>query len=358
MVAMHQFIPTFAPHDAIGNHTRGVRDVLRGLGIRSDIYVDGARGELASECRDYRSFRGDDEPTWLLYQASTGSPMGDFLVDRPEPVIVDYHNITPASFFAPWEPHVGAELHAGRRQLAALAPRAVLGLADSEYNRLELDALGYRPSAVLPILLDTADFERAWSTATHDRLRAESAGSTSWLFVGRVSPHKAQHDIVKAFAVYRRTYDPGARLRLVGSPASARYLSALGELIGALGLDGVVELVGNVSDADLSAHYRAADVFVVLSDHEGFNVPLLEAMHHGTPIVAYAAAAVPETLGDGGLCLPDKAPTLVAAAVHRVASDGALRAALVAAGRRRLADFDIAVTRARLVELVEGVVGR
>ena len=276
-------------------------------------------------------------PTWLLYQCSTGSPVAEWLLRRPEPKLSNYHNITPAAFFAPWEPHVGAELDVARRQLADLAAGTELAVCDSAYNEAELVELGYRATTVVPILLDTAAFEHEVDRAHLDRLLAAKAGGgADWLFVGRVAPNKCQHDLVKAFAAYRKLYDPRARLHLIGGSSSHAYLTALERFIEALDLGGAVRITGSVSAGELTAHYRAADAFVCLSEHEGFCVPLLEAMHHHVPIVALGAAAVPETLGGAGLVLDDKDPATVAATVARVVDDPALRAARVASGDARL----------------------
>lgn len=356
MTAVHQFIPSFAPRTAVGDHTLQVRRLLHDLGIESEVYVGEAREAGRVRVHPFRDFAPTGAPTWLLYQCSTGSPMADFLVARPEPKVVDYHNITPASLFGPWEPHVGAELRAGRRQLAELAPVTELGIADSGFNRDELDAVGYRRSVVVPILLDLD----AFGAVPPDRAAVErlSAGpGARWLFVGRISPNKAQHDLVKALAVYRRVYDPDARLRLVGGSSSHAYLTALQRFITELGLSDAVDFAPDVTLEELRAHFEAADVFVVASDHEGFCVPLLEAWHHRLPIVATASTAVPETLGDGGLLLPRKAPALFAASAARVVGDGALREALVAAGSRRLADFALPKTRARFADAITSLVG-
>ena len=178
------------------------------------------------------------------------------------------------------------------------------------------------------------------------------AETAARLLATRLAPHKAQHDIVKAFAAYRRFHNPDAHLYLVGGGPEDSYAHTLRRFVHGLGLDDAVTLTGGVSPADLVAYYRAADVFVVCSEHEGFCVPLLEAMYHRVPIVAFAAGAVPETLGDAGLLLEVKDPCTVAAAVDRVAGDAALRGQLVAAGTRRAREFDISRTGPAFVDAV------
>jgi glycosyltransferase involved in cell wall biosynthesis len=338
--AIHQFVPSFAPRDAIGTHVRALRRLLHGLGIESDVYVGESREAGKGEVRDYLSYAGakSGQRTWLLYQLSTGSKVAEYLLARPEPKLVDYHNITPPQFFFPWEAHVGVELDHGRQQIPLLAHCTDLAFNDSAFNEAELIQMGYPKTVVAPIFVDYESFDRGADARLLDRLASSKRGA-EWLFVGRIAPNKAQHEIVKAFAAYRRLYDQYARLTLVGGSSSHAYLTAIKRYAEALGVDTAVTLAGSVSQPELAAYFSAADVFVCLSDHEGFCVPLLEAMHHRVPVVAYESSAVPETLGDGGLLLSTKGPVEVAAAVHRVVADEAVRNALVAAGQRRLADF-------------------
>lgn len=365
MTAVHQFVPTLAPRDAVGRHYLAVQETLRAAGYRSDIYSYEAKDEYKRLARPFASYDGpvstggSAEPTWLMYHSSVGSPVADFVAARDEPLIVDYHNITPAPFFARWEPALAGALMKGRRQLAGLEARADLGIADSAFNAQELTDLGYAHTAVVPILLDVAELDAAPADpATLRRLTdAHAGGGADWLFVGRLAPNKAQHDIVKAFAAYRRLYDDRARLHLVGASSSHQYEMALTSFIDALGLADAVDVTGGVSAGALTAHFEAADVYVVASEHEGFCVPLLEAMHHRIPIVAYAATAVPETLGDAGLLLDAKDAYTIATAVHRVVTDPALRAQLVEAGIERLHAFDIDKSRRKLLDALGPVVG-
>jgi L-malate glycosyltransferase len=355
--AVHQFVAALEP-GAVGAHVLEVRRLVHDLGLRSEAFAEHIRPEMTAVGTSFTDYGGkvparpDDV---LLYHTAIGSTVADFVLQRPERLAVDHHNITPERFLAGWEPGATYGLSWGRAQLAAFAPRAELGIADSTHNEDELVALGYRRTTVVPILLDLAAFDVEPDRPRLEQLGEWSSGGTSWLFVGRVAPHKCHHDLVKAFAVHRRVYDPDATLQLVGGFASGAYVASLRAYVLALQLEDAVRITDTVTPAELSAHYRSADVFVCLSEHEGFCVPLLEAMHHRLPIVAFASTAVPETLGGAGLCLDRKGPELVAAAVHRVASDQALRGGLVEAGSRRLADFDLRVTRRRMVEAIESL---
>jgi glycosyltransferase involved in cell wall biosynthesis len=187
--------------------------------------------------------------------------------------------------------------------------------------------------------------------------RKAATGGADLLFVGKISPHKAPHDLVKMLAVLRRLYDPAARLHLVGSPLGETYEPALRAFIDELGLTDAVNFAGSVSGAELEAYLQSADVFVCASDHEGFCVPLAEAMGHGVPIVAYGVTAVPETVADAGLVLPDKSPVHFASAVAKVITDPALRQHLSSSGLARAAEFSLPDSQRRFVSLVQEAIG-
>ncbi len=350
MTALHQFLPSLAPRDAIGAHTLAIRKVLRGQGIESDIYAGEVHRELRAEARSYKEWSGG---TPMLYHAAIGCALGDWIAQRDEPLLLDYHNITPPEFFETWAPETGLLLAQGRAQLARLAPRAVAGLADSHFNACELTRLGVANTSVVPVFIDPSGWG-ALDTALRDELRASKRG-TDWLFVGRLAANKAQHDLVAAFALYRKVWDPNARLWLVGGTSAGPYQIALEALIARLDLADCVVLAGSVSAGALGAYFDAADVFVCLSDHEGFCVPVIEAMWWGLPVVAYAATAVPETVGDAAVLLEHKDFATVGAAVDRVARDEKLRSDLVGRGHARVATFGPERTAQRLLEALEDV---
>lgn len=353
MTAVHQFVPALLPRDATGDHTLALRDTLRGAGWESEIYVEAAHDELLSEATYFERYPERARPgDILLYQVSTASPVADFLAGRPETLVLDYHNITPPSFYEDWEEQTAAKVTLARSQMAELAPLATLGIADSSFNAAELRHLGCPATAVVPILVEMDADGNAVDQRELARLRARHGTSTVLLFVGRLSPNKAQHHLVETLWFYRRWYDPDARLHLVGPAVTAPYVEAVFALADELGLADAVHHGEDLTDGELAAWYADADVFVCLSDHEGFCIPLLEAMRSSLPIVAFAAGAVPETLGDAGLLLDTKRPSTVAAAVHRVRSDPALADQLVAAGRRRLEAFSSTRTRHRFVDVL------
>jgi glycosyltransferase involved in cell wall biosynthesis len=357
----HQFLPKLSPGDATSTHVIEIRTVLQTAGFDSEIFVDEVDERVADLVHPYREYGTRAFPAAasdvVLYHLAIGNWVADFVNGQPGRLLVDYHNITPVEYFQGWNPEITHGLSWGRRQLGELAKRAELGLADSTFNAIEMRQHGFRDTAVVPILQDYASFRRVVDPDAAARLAAlrDAEGGSDVLFVGRISPNKAQHDAVKAFSVYRRVYDPSARLHFIGGPTSDRYFDALREFTAALDLEDAVHFAGAVPEGVLAAHYQAADVFACCSEHEGFCVPLLEAMSNGLPVVTVGHAAIPETLGDGGILLPRFSSGAMAAALDLAVHDPDTRAALVAAGARRLAAFTLDAARDRLVEALAHV---
>jgi glycosyltransferase involved in cell wall biosynthesis len=251
-----------------------------------------------------------------------------------------YHNVTPEEWFWPYEPVEAVVCKLGRSQLQELA-----GLADrlagvSDYNAGELREVSGRQAAVIPVLFDPA---RLGSPGPEER-----PGPPTVLFVGRLAPHKRQDLLIRAFARFRRRR-PDARLVLVGTPLSPGYGQELRRLADRLAPGGVSFEAGLSAD-QLAERYRSADVFLCLSEHEGFCIPLLEAFHFGLPVVARRAAAVGEVVGDAGVLLgPEDDLGTVAELLDIVVGDAELRAELRRRAQARLAVFD----RARTVEAMK-----
>jgi len=344
-----QFLPILIGRDAVGQHAVAVQGLLRDAGIASTIYTGSAEGGFDHDVRPFGEWRPDPDSI-AMYHVATGSPIADHLVEVAPRIVLDHHNITPPHHFALWSPEMVQGSAWGVRQLHQLAGRAELGVGDSSFNAAELASAGCAHTTVAPILFDPASLGSGVSDLDL------TSPAPVWLFVGRLAPNKAQHDVIRAFARYRAVHAPDAVLRLVGMASPPNYGDALHRIVDEIGLQDAVEITGRVTDEELGAHYRAADVFVCLSRHEGFCVPVLEAFHHGLPIVALRSSAVTETIGDGGILLDTAEPDLVAAAAHLVVTDPLARDVVVERGTRRLATFDPATTRQRFLDALSSVV--
>ncbi len=358
-VAVHQFVPTLNPHDATGTHTLLLRDILRAAGWRSEIFAEAIHDDLASEAYKHWMYpEHAAEGDVAIYQFSTSSAVAGYLAERSLPLILDFHNYTGPELFAGWEPQTEQRAARAVEELSLLAGRAALGMADSSFNERALRRAGCRHTAVVPVLVD---YERVTS-APDPLVVAElkdlaASGGPDILFVGRIVPSKSQHELVKALWAYHRLYDPRARLHLVGGSNSFDYLKSLRGFIDDLGLARHVRLPGEVSDAALAAYFDAASVYLSLSVHEGFGVPLVEAMAAGVPVVARRAGAVAETVGGGALLLESADHGYVAAAVHRVVSDERVRRELTTEGRRRVDALGTTAVAERVVAAVAQVAG-
>ena len=342
--AIHQVLAALAYGDAIGNEALAIRKHLLGRGYESEIFAEKVHPKMAGEARSLSEYetaiRGE---TLCLFHFSIGSAASSLVYHRKDPLICIYHNITPAEFFFPFHPHLARLCHHGKRELIAFARRSRLGLGDSEFNRREMEAAGFARTGVLPIVLDWSRYEEEPSPVMLKRL--EAFDGPTILFVGRIVPNKKVENVLAAFAAYQRHHCPSSRLVLVGDTTGhERYLRRLLETVRSLRLRNVI-FTGQVSQADLIAAYRSAQAFLCLSEHEGFCVPLLEAMHFKLPVLAYDAAAVSETMAGGGLLLDTKDPRAVAAAIDLVLTDDTLRARILASQDRTLiaakaVDFD------------------
>jgi len=309
------------------------------MGCVVENFASHVTNDAEIAAHDFRDHQRFPAPELVIYQMSTGSSVAEYLLDTDAPLVLNYHNITPAQCFDPWEPHVGAELHAARRQLSRLTHHAFAAIADSAYNAAELRELGMEQVVVSPVL---------WR-APEARQGGAAGSGTRILFVGRVAPNKRFEDLLAMMAVLR-TRRPDAVLDLVGGVSSDRYASALRELVVRLDLDDVVHFHGSVDDRTLDQMYTESTVYVSASEHEGFCVPLIEAMSARLPVVARDAAAVPETLGGAGLLVDGPDPTALATAVDRVLSDADLRSCMIELGVARARDFDLTTAEASLVE--------
>jgi glycosyltransferase involved in cell wall biosynthesis len=274
----------------------------------------------------------------------------------PDKKVMMYHNITPAEFFVGVSEHVYHLAKGGRKELASLSGCMDLCFCDSEFNRRELVALGYENVHVVPLLMDFSLLDIPADTKIVSRY---SDGWKNIVFVGRVAPNKKQEDAIRVFYYYKKYIDPRSRLFLVGtSRQTPRYQVILENLVERLGLTDVI-FTGSVTQGKLVAYYRIAHAFVCMSEHEGFGVPLVEAMYHKVPIIAYEAGAVPEILGGAGVLVREKNHQAVAELLNLLLEDEEFRSEVIRGQDARVGYFrNSAAFENRLLNEIRGVVKR
>ncbi|HEX7283130.1 MAG TPA: glycosyltransferase family 4 protein, partial [Vicinamibacterales bacterium] len=321
-VAIHQVLATLGYGDAIGNEVLGIQRVLRGAGYESDIFVQTAESRVEHLTRHYGELRDVSDPdNILIHHFSIGSRASRLAYALPDRMVLIYHNITPPEYFVDVNKELVRLCFRGRRELALYKTRCDLALGDSEYNRQELEALGFSPTGVLEVV---PGFDHLQGPANYLTAGAFADDWVNVLFVGRVIPNKRFEDVIKAFHAYKTFFNPRSRLLLVGSHAGFdRYVTMLHGLIARLDVRDV-HLIGHVSDEELAAYYEVADVFVCASEHEGYCVPLIESFHMGVPVLAYAATAVPATMDGAGVLYSNKDPMHMAALIHAIVDEPAL----------------------------------
>jgi glycosyltransferase involved in cell wall biosynthesis len=334
--AIHQVLPNLAYGDAVSNQALFIRDTLRAEGYRSNIYVRHVDPRVAHECIVFSPEEIGDS-CGIIYHHSIGTELTPHMIAHRGPKFLIYHNITPAEFFEPYSPDFARILHAGRADLHNIARHFPKSAAVSAFNADELRACGFSEPMVLPIAVDPAKWNVPPDASLMEQLQD---GRTNILFVGRIVPNKKQDDLLRAFQAFLAA-DPSARLILVGAAENDDpYAGHLRGIIETNGLGESVIMPGSVHDSHLAAYYRTAHLFWSMSEHEGFCVPLVEAMWFDIPVLAYCSTAVPETLGDAALMFTEKCDLeAVAAMAFLLATDRTLRRRSISAQRRRRLQF-------------------
>jgi L-malate glycosyltransferase len=349
-----QWVPALHRGDAIGDSARLMRDAFRAWGHEADVYGLELDEDLEGDGRPFSQWHAGAAGDVVILHYALPSPLSAALETHRGRRILLYHNITPPEFFVGHDPELARICAIGQREFRGLAAHVDLGLADSEFNRRELEEAGFARTGVLPIYLDFRRY-RERPDPVLGRMLAD--GRTNLLFVGRVTPNKRQEDLVRLASYWRRFISPDVRLLLVGKlPRRRSYYDALQSFFYEEGFTPAeVVFTGHVDHAELLACYAEADVFVSASAHEGFGVPLVEAMIMDVPVLAYRAAAVPDTLGRAGVQFAEARLDEVAEMAHRLVSDAALRQAVLIGQRERLQAFAPETVEAALKAYVESL---
>ncbi len=350
---IHQILPNLSYGDAIGDDTLALKRIFKSLGHNSRIFAAIIHRKLIDEAESWVNFKEISSPeNIMVYHFSVGSGITEALLKSPDKLIVVFHNITPSHWFYGNSPHMTEVTADGMRELRMLKDRSSMAWADSEYNASILREVGYKNVHVLPIIVEMSRLD----IKPHPIfLKQWKSSQFTWTFVGRISPNKCHQDIIRAFACYKRWIHPHSRLILVGENRNcSRYVHAMEQLVRDLGIADVV-FTGMIDTSELTAIYRMTDVFVCLSEHEGFCVPLLEAMHFDIPVVAFDAGAVKETMGGAGLLVQTKHPAELAELVDLLRVNDVFRQAVVEKQRARLQRFQAVDMTDRVKSLLQEI---
>jgi len=344
---VHQVLSGAGPHDAITSEALAFRARFSSWGWGGSDHAGQAVPGLNGAFTPLSELRPGPDDVLLLHH-SAWTPRLQELLALPGRKLVLYHNITPATWLWDDSPIVAAQCHVGREQLQTLVRAADAMAADSDFNAAELEALGAARTRVIPLLID---LERLGPKGP------PAPGPPTILFVGRLSPHKRQDEVIRAFALYRRHRAPDARLTLVGDPLANSYAEHLRRLGDELA-PRAVRIESGLEPSELGERYRSASAFLCLSEHEGFCIPLIEAFHFGLPVIARPSGAIPETASGAALLVDDADLGVVAELLHLAISDEHLRAELARRGRERLTAFAPERVAERLMAAVEEAAAR
>ncbi len=343
--------------DAVSNQVLAIHRILEERGIESHIFANGFDEFGARYARldaAYAPFRSDPDDLLIYHYSIHSDSYRDYLASRNRKVLI-YHNITPAEWFMPYDEGIASLCSKGRELLSQMS-EGDLSLGDSDFNRRELVEMGFpeEKTGVLPI---NPPLERLREGGLDPDIQRRLAdGLTNLLFVGRIVPNKCVEDLIELFHFYHRAVNANSRLVLVGLFYTP-YARRLWKLVEELDLEERVHFLGKLDDRGLRTCYQQSHFYLSMSEHEGFCVPLLEAFSCGLPVFAYAAGAVPETMGPAGVTFDEKSYPLICELLESVRGDRLQRERIVQAQYRRLDDFSDEAFVNRFDETVGPLIG-
>ena len=345
-----QFLPTLSNTDAIGNEALIIRSMLKKWGYSSKIFAERYTKQTKRLFNPIKKHKKSDV---IIFHHSIGSKIIKYVKSEDAKKILLYHNVTPDHHFWGTNIEIANLASLGRQQLIEYKDYFDLALADSEYNRQELRDIGYSNTDVLPLLIDYEKYSIAHSKQIMNRYKDDYV---NLLFVGKIAPHKNQDKIIRVFNFYNKFINPKSRLFLVGSSSGfEKYNLQLHNLKKRLGLENVI-ITDGVSQQELISYFKIADLFLCMSEHEGFCVPLIESMYFDVPIIAYNKTAVPGTLGDSSIIFETNNYLEIAELINHVLSDKSLRNRIVANQSKRLKSFELKATSKKLKELIRSAI--
>lgn len=352
-----QIVTAISPGDAVGNNIQALDYMLRDEGFDTEIYAEYIDSRLKGRGIQHISkLSALSEDDIILYHACIATDLNIRFTEYGGKKVMIYHNITPPVFFEKYSPRIAATCRIGENQIRSIAAKVDFCIADSDYNMKQLIAMGYRcPIEVCPILIPFEDYRKAPETSVLNKY--QNKDWTNLLFVGRIAPNKGYQDIIAAFAVYHNLYNPQSRLFLVGNPSGMdEYFVEIKQYIKKLDIQEFVIFSGHVSFSEIISYYQLADIFICMSAHEGFCVPLVEAMEYNIPIVAYDSSAISDTLGSGGILLDSTNPYVAADVIDNILHNELLKDYIRRGQQHQLDRFQYEVVKKRFLGILKKII--
>jgi len=333
-----QLLAGYTNGDAISNHARALQKLFRSWGHES--LITAPRQHVHHKLRgtmpgmEELDFREGDV---VILHLSIGGKVNEVFASLTQcKRAIIYHNITPPEYFRGLNNEICSVLELGLEHVKMLAGVADVNMAVSQFNAGELVKIGYDKVDVVPLVIQLREMDRAPSQTT---LKDFDDDLTNILFVGRVAPNKCIDDLICAFYYYQKYHNPNSRLHLIGaSSATPFYYQGLLQQVMTLGAENV-HFSGFTSDKALRAYYQMSDLFLCMSEHEGVCIPLLEAMHVNMPVLAYAAAAIPETMDGAGVLTHEKHWPSIAAMMDEMIRNQGFRDHVIEGQNKRMARY-------------------
>ncbi len=351
-----QLLPAFHRGDAIGDTSFHMKHFFLSQGYESQIYCISRDKGLEQESELFEAFSKPSSSDITILHFALPSPLTEAFMSLPSKKVMIYHNITPQDFFLDFSQELARISRRGREELESLIPHVSLVLADSEYNQQEILKLGFKRAEVFPLFLDFEKYQKPPSQFLYDLFRDDR---TNILFVGRIAPNKKVEDLIRVTFYFKKYVSPLVRLIVVGKTSTIpKYYESLVRLADEFYLKPEeICFTGHIPDEEMFALYKASDVFLSMSEHEGFGLPFIECLIFDLPVIAYECCAVPFTLGDAGVLLKSKRVEYVAELVDMVAHHRKLREKLIQGQRQRLQRFKELkleeVLKKKLMDLLE-----
>lgn len=338
--------------DAVGNDVRAISKALREAGNITGIFTFAIHPKIQDKDVYLINMLPElNENDLIIYHYATADELSDIIKEAPCKVVLRYHNVTPPAFFHGYDKGAEKLTREGLDEITDLRDAIDYGMVVSDFNKKDLEQMGYQcPISVVPILIPFKDYEQQPDSEV---LKRYSDGRTNIVFVGRIVPNKKFEDVISCFAAYKEKYDPTARLFLVGNyQETDLYYQYLQEYIKKYEVEDVI-FSGHIAFNAILAYYKIADVFLCMSEHEGFCVPLVEAMFFEIPIIAYASTAIPGTLAGSGVLVETKEPETVAEIMNQIVGDEEYRSKILRTQAERLRDFEYERIKEKILKELE-----